>query len=348
VPGAGNNAVDRRVTLNGSPRVSQSSLFVDYQNDVGYVGDDKGVLHKLTGVFNGTLAEVISGGWPIHVNAAAITLNDVAFDSNSGNAFITDAAGNLSYVRDSSSTVGTCAAGAPPCLGFPVLSVSTSAPIMDGPVVDASTGRVFTETAAGATGAEIVQTDNALGNVVRVNVGQSDAAHPLHIGAFDNNYLRNADLSTGSYYVCGKSAANTDPTLYKIGFNSAGVMNSAAAPTTLRLARAAAECSPLTEVLNPNILPQKEWLFVAVSTRCGNTPVLPNGCIASYDITNGIPAALFAAILERNGTSGIIIDNISTAPQASSIYFTDEGTGPCGDGIGTGGCAVKLTQAGLK
>jgi hypothetical protein len=124
-------------------------------------------------------------------------------------------------------------------------------------------------------------------------------------------------------------------------------MNSAPAAASLRLARAAAECSPITEIFNSNATPQKDWLFVAVSTRCGNTAVLPNGCIMSYDITNGMPTVLTAAILERNGTSGIIIDNISTAPQASNIYFTTEGTGPCGDGIATGGCAVKLTQAGL-
>jgi hypothetical protein len=61
-----------------------------------------------------------------------------------------------------------------------------------------------------------------------------------------------------------------------------------------------------------------------------------------------MPTVLFAAVTERNGTSGIIIDNVSVSPQASSIYFTNEGTGACGDGIATGGCAVKLTQAGLK
>jgi hypothetical protein len=64
-----------------------------------------------------------------------------------------------------------------------------------------------------------------------------------------------------------------------------------------------------------------------------------------------MPAAANAFVMERNGTSGIIIDNVSnvtTFPQASNIYFTNEGIGACGDGIATGGCAIKLTQAGLK
>jgi len=346
VPGTGNNAVDRSVLLNGAPRVSQSSIFVDYQNDVAYVGDDRGVLHKIAGIFNGTPTEVATGGWPVHVTAAAATLTGPTFDFVSGNIFVADSSGNLSYVRESGSTVGACASGTPPCLGFPVVAVSPGTAIMDSPVVDFVTQRVFTETAASGTSAQIIQADTALGNVVKVNVGQQDAAHPLHSGSFDNNYLNN--VSTGFYYVCGKSTGNTDPSLYRIGFNASGLMNSAPDAASLRLARAAAECSPITEIFNSGSNPQKDWLFVSVSTRCGNTAVLPNGCMMSYDITNGMPTVLFAAVLERNGASGIIIDNVSPAAQASSIYFTDEGTGACGDGIATGGCAVKLTQAGLK
>ena len=346
VPGTGNNAVNKTLTLSGSPRVSQSSIFVDYQNDVGYVGDDLGVLHKITGIFNGTPTELSTGGWPIHVTASAAALTGPTFDSVSDNIFVTDALGNLSYVRESGSTVGACASGAPPCLGFPVVAVSPGTAIQDSPIVDFVTGRVFTETAAGGTAAQIIQSDTALGNVVRVNVGQQDGTHPMHSGAFDNNYFNN--VGAGFYYVCGKSAGNTDPTLYRIGFDSSGLMNSAPDAATLRLARAAAECSPITEIFNTGTSPQKDWLFVAVSTRCGNIPVLPNGCIMSYDITNGMPTVLFAAVLERNGTSGIIIDNVSPAAQASNIYFTDQGTGACGDGIATGGCAVKLTQASLK
>jgi hypothetical protein len=349
-PGAGNNAVDTRVTLNGGPRVTQSSLFVDYTTDVGYVGDDRGVLHKITGVFNGTPAEVTTGGWPISVSFGGAALNNPVFDSTSKNIFVTDGSGRLSYVRETGSAVGTCViSGAPPCLGFPVLPISSGGAIMDAPVVDFVTERVFTETAASGTNSQIVQTDAALGNVVKVNVGQQDAAHPLHSGAFDNNYFNN--VSTGFYYVCGKAAASTNSTLYRIGFNASGVMNAAPDATTRRLARAAAECSPITEVFNTGSNPRKDWLFVAVSTRCGASVLIGGGCIMSFDATAGMPAAANAFVMERNGTSGIIIDNVSnvtTFPQASNIYFTNEGIGACGDGIATGGCAIKLTQAGLK
>jgi hypothetical protein len=74
----------------------------------------------------------------------------------------------------------------------------------------------------------------------------------------------------------------------------------------------------------------------------------------SLDTTNGMPGGptpFTAFAPQRNGTSGIIIDNVSNVaqfPQASSIYFTNEGTGNCGDGSVNMGCAVKLTQSGLK
>jgi hypothetical protein len=39
-----------------------------------------------------------------------------------------------------------------------------------------------------------------------------------------------------------------------------------------------------------------------------------------------------------NGTGGIVVDNVSTSPQTSSIYFSE---------VDAGG-AVKLTQSGLN
>jgi len=347
-PGTGNNAAVVQVALSGGNNVSFSSLFVDYVNDAGYVGDDAGVLHKITGVFNGTPAEVTTGGWPITVSAGGAGLNDPVFDSVSGNVFVTDQTGHLSYVRETTSAVGTCAAGATPCLGFPSVAVSGGSAVVDSPVVDFVTGRVFSETRSNGGNAQIVQTDTALGNVVRVHVGNADgtAGHPLHNGAFDRNYLNNT--STGFYYVCGKASnATLDPTLYRIGFNAAGVMNSTADASTLRLARAPGQCSPITEFLNTGS--SIEWLFVSVNTSCGNTALFPGGCMMSYNITNGtMPTVQTAAVAELNGTSGVIVDNVSQSAQASSIYFTNQGTGACGDGIATGGCAVKLTQSGLQ
>jgi hypothetical protein len=60
------------------------------------------------------------------------------------------------------------------------------------------------------------------------------------------------------------------------------------------------------------------------------------------------------SIAEIGGPSGIIVDgfaNITTCPQASSLYFSDQGNStsgiPCGGTVGLG-CAIKLTQAALN
>ena len=47
---------------------TNSAPFYNYATDTLYVGDNTGFLHKFTGVFNGTPAEVTSKGWPARVS----------------------------------------------------------------------------------------------------------------------------------------------------------------------------------------------------------------------------------------------------------------------------------------
>jgi hypothetical protein len=68
----------------------------------------------------------------------------------------------------------------------------------------------------------------------------------------------------------------------------------------------------------------------------------------SFDITTTFPAASTAARPEAGGTSGIVVDDVSAAAQASSIYFTTLSNATCGDNVAGGGCVVKLTQSGLN
>lgn len=66
----------------------------------------------------------------------------------------------------------------------------------------------------------------------------------------------------------------------------------------------------------------KDELFVSVENGCLASDGGTGGCIMSFDITNGFPSASTAARAEPGGTSGIVVDNISAAAQASNIYFT--------------------------
>ena len=286
------------LTFNGSPQDTNSSPFYDSANDTIYVGDDSGKLHKFTPVFSGTPAEVTSGGWPVTVHSATV-LTSPALDPTSHNVFVGDAAGQLSYVRETGSTAGTCGGGSPPCLGLTTIALGGS--VVDGPVVDPSTEKVFWFDAATAGSKptltdNLVQTDTALGNQITIpfiNNSGSTATGKMHLGAFDNLYLNNA--SSGHLYVCGQlGVARNVPSLFNIGFTNsptAGTMNSIAAngPLGMGTTTPANECSPMTEVFNPRIL--SDVLTTAASTTITSaTAVFTTADIGSAISGTNIPA----------------------------------------------------------
>ena len=85
---------------------------------------------------------------------------------------------------------------------------------------------------------------------------------------------------------------------------------------------------------------QKDYLFAGVTNDCiavnlGGT----GGCILSLDITNGFPTvnAASTAYAASGGTTGIVVDNDSSATEASSVYYATK----------SGGTLVKATQNGL-
>lgn len=355
-----NNAVLASVTLNGSPTVTNSAVFVDYFSDTGYVGDDSGKLHKFTPFFNGSLAEVTTGGWPVTVSSAATKiLTGPVFDSVSNNIFVGDnegTSGKLFYVRIAAGSLGTCNpasnGGNPPCLGNASVTVSTKMGLSDSPVVDSSNGWVYVQTSnADGTNAKIVQANTSLTSTVTANVG-GISGKDLHSGAYDNTYFDSGPKNASArYYVCGLDNAGNNSTVYQFGFNGAtGLLNSL--PTTSIAVTSAnnTPCSPLTEGYNPNAAGgAKDWLFLSVAdhgvSTCGNSP-----CIYQIDITNA-PATLSvgqtATYSPNQGTSGMIIDNVSVLSETSNIYFVPLAARVCTVG-GNGACATKLHQSNLQ
>lgn len=168
------------LVFNGAQSDTGSSPFYDYLRDALYVGDDNGVLHKFINVFgvSGTTpSEVVTGNWPITV------------DSVSGNIFLADSGGKLSYVRETFSTAGTCAAGAVPCLGSTTIVPTAAHVVADAPIVDPVTEKVFVFFGNdGGGGASVIQSDITLAASIRASLGTGTAPH-LHSGAFDNTYL---------------------------------------------------------------------------------------------------------------------------------------------------------------
>jgi hypothetical protein len=352
---------------------TNSSPFYNFATHTLYVGDNSGVLHSFSGVFLGTPAEITTGGWPITVDAGTILTSPVS-DSNSNNIFVGDSAGSIWYVRGAGSSSGSCAFGTSlPCLGATNIALSGS--IVDGPLVDITTGRVFWFNGQDTThNGEIVQTDTALGNSVTLaGVGGTSAGSPMFAGDFDNNYLNStANNVTGFLYFCGKDPTQVDaPAIWRVGFTSTGVMNAipdggSTGYRTLAYSGVISNppnvaCSPVTEVFNTNT--STDWIFLSVANL--NYPCNgQTGCVMSLNLTtltswppgpggnansNGGTGMTAFSDVSTGGTSGIIIDNVAVTtagnfPQASSIYFS--WLAPAGpSAIGGGGSTFQCNSA---
>ena len=362
-PGTGNNAVDSSLTLNGNVTVTRSSVWVAYDSMttpngclastgcVAYVGDNTGKLHKFVHVFSGTLAECTAGNttppcpspdpWPITVINAQVLTGPV-LDLASTNIFVGAGNGVLYYVREVGSTLGTCAAGSPPCRGSTTVTVGTGA-ILDAPIVDSTTQKVFA-TANNATNAIMAQADTQLSAASVVSATMGINGNNLYDGAFDNAYY--TSVGAGHLYFCGTNASFRYPTLWRVGFNAAGKMNATNDGNSFQLTtnNVGITCTPLTEFYNS--AQGIDWLFLAVSNHGENTTAPNCGglqCVMSFNITSAFPTAPYATFRPAGalGLSGLVIDNISndtTGSSSANVYYEDI----------SGKTAVKVTQSGLQ
>jgi hypothetical protein len=285
-PGTGNTAADVALTLNGAVSVTRSSPFYDYANDVAYVGDDSGKLHKVTPVFNAAPAEVTTGGWPatVSIQASKILTGPVR-DSITGRIFVGDSQGFLYSV----STTGVVTTSGQ-------LGIGTG--IVESPMVDstASSVYVFVGDNAGGTASAVYVFNISSGDITggstgsNVTVGTNSATIPVYGGDFDNNYFTSANglQPAGNLYVCGNAGGN--PTLYEIPITYSGGPVLGTVATGPVLASSNVACSPLTEFYNTSGTPV-DWLFGGVpGTSCG-AGTGAGGCVMSFNITSGtIPA----------------------------------------------------------
>lgn len=331
------------LTFSGNNSDAISSPFYNYANDTIYVGDDNGALHKFTGVFNGTPAEVTSGGWPMAISPGNFLTGPV-FDAVSGNIFVADTFMGLYYVRETGSTVGTCASGSPPCKGTPSLTVADpdfGTGVFDSPTLDQTSQKVFVFTGFNPSdNAAVIQATTALANPVDTVL--QGGYNPIFSGAFDKNY-NSGNYTSGFLYACG-----TNPmALYRIGFNSSGVMNSTIESGNINIEQSGDSgplCTPITEILNG----ANDYLFFGVDAL-GSPSGCGNGCVLGLNLTgmSWPPSIAALSVLPvSNGPGGIIVDNVGTGGQESSIYFGPQSnncTSPSGSG-----CAVKATQFGLN
>jgi len=324
VPGTGNNAVDQRVLLspNGGTtnQSSTSTAFVLYTNndanDYAYVttysttGAGSGYLYKIGNVFNGSATPTIVWSAPI----SAIPSSPV-YDSVSNKIFFTDSNGCIDYLTDTGSSPSVV-------YGTVVASGSTS----ENPViVDSTHQMVYASFNSNGSNAVVVQAPTSLASSVSVPVGTKTN---IYGGPYspDFNNAWYSGSGTPLMYVAG-TGTGTLPTLYSVGFNASGVMNSTTT-SSMALATGIADSSPVTEFYNA--AQANDYLFVGVTNHC----VAITGGGTAGCVMNAATTALAAG----GGTSGITVDNDSSLSEASSIYYATK----------TGATLVKATQSGLN
>ena len=365
-----------RITFSGSPSDTNSSPFYDYPDDIIYVGDNSGKLHKFTGVFTGTPAEVTTSGWPITVSSNILT-SPVYDSGTSKDIFVADSGGFLySYTAAGSAVMKSSQ-----------LARSGSKGIVDGPLVDSTTEFVYVfvgddestntsgsfncNNSTGCNGVfQFPASDSTIGAGVctassatswgsatncgkEAVFGNGNTGTVLYDGSFDQVYYSGTGTS-GNLWTCAYTGTPA-PKLNYVAMsafpasgNVIGVGPNAINPLTGSGASVgiAATCSPVTEIYG-SAGTTDDYIFLSVTNDGNQTGTSCAGagsagaCVYSFLVsTNGTstttPTAATAGLAAAGGSSAIIIDNTSSTTGASQIYFSSLSNETCA-GNGTTG-----------
>jgi len=325
---------------------SNSSAYIDYTNDVAYVGADNGRLYKITGVFKGTPA--VQYCVTVPSAAANPLLTSPVYDQMSNQVFVSDGFKVYSYTPGAASFT---ASGS-----IAVASNAGADPIVLSPIVDTTNGFVYVFSGADSTNTHSIVSQMNLGltSQVTAQIGPASTQFILD-GDFDNAYFTaGPKTGAGTLYACGTQANSaTRPSLYALSFSAPnGLMNAAPAMSDNRningAANPAGTCSPLLDFDDGTT----DRLFVGTGNFNGTTGA---NLVTEWNVNTRIASNATlpnsTAANEWGGTSAFTIDNVSLTPQAASIYFgtlrppPSPTTTPCG---AKNFCAVKLTQSGLQ
>jgi hypothetical protein len=337
-----------------------SSPYVDYANDLAYVGNDAGYLFRIKNVFCttgacGTAQPAIDLTWgtagAVHVCTGQLTAPVLNFFNL--NIYVGCSDGKL-YAISQAGTVASLAVG-------DGVTAKTYGGIVDPPIVDGLNGYIYAVSGSANSGAigVLVQAKADFSSSVAVPIGLGNQCN-IHAPTPNNAYFTSITSAGALMYVSGVSTTGTvnqpctaasggtaTVELYAATFTATGVMTSGAPAHAFADGGGPGyEWSPLAEFYNATTA--TDWLFISAlqSTQ-------PN--VSSANITAGFTTTFTNPVTEGVGASGMVVDNqasTATFPQAASIYFNAlQQNAACNNntnGGGTGGCAVKLTQAALQ
>jgi hypothetical protein len=284
-----------------------SSPWVDYASDTAYLGANDGKIYKITGVFKGT-PTLAGAPWPVLVNTNR-HLTPPVLDARLGLLMVGADDGNLYQINTATGVLAVpLIVGAGPHHG-----------IVGTPIVDVTNGTTFVVSANDGTSGVLVEADTAtLTELAKARIGLASASGTsvdLFQPAFSDSYF--TDPSTGVVRLCGTGDADITPFQYAFGFTGR-TMQATAAFSQQLLTSTKARCTAWTEVFNPNIgVGGTDFFFFGLTQDCtapGNG--LPDGCVVARSSDTVLTKSTLPG-----GPSGIVVDNVSTAGQASSIYL---------------------------
>ena len=290
-----------------------SSPWVDYGTDTAYMGANDGRIYKITGVFKGT-PTLAGAPWPVLLRLNTHPTPPV-LDNRLGMLMVGGTDGFLYQVNTADGTVKSLVVG---LRGGGRVNPG----ILGAPIVDVTNGTTFAVSSNDGTSGVLVEANTqTLGEMARANIGQasvSGTAVDLYQPAFSDSYYTNP--GTGVVRLCGTGAADITPWQYAFGFNGT-TMQTTPMPTFPKqlVNSTTASCTGWTEFFNPNINGGTDFFFFGLTSDC-TAPGAPGGCVVSLTSDTALATANVSG-----GPSGIVVDNFSTAAEASSIYLMARG-----------------------
>jgi hypothetical protein len=365
---------------------SFSSVWVDYTNDLAYVGTDNGILHKIQNVFCTNTActatyvapsEVTTGGWPITLTGSGALTSPV--QGPDGTIYVAGATSGKLYAVTTAGVVTTSAQG------------FMASSIVDGPILDVDSSGTTQElywfsNSQSATSSpsvrqpQVVQTDSKLANFTNIPLlvngtatwpTDSTAIINVHAGTFDNAFYngRVGNLWTCGWWQNGANSGNHQGVV-RIGLSGSSVAEDTskiyAETSPDWVAANVNTCAPLAEALDSASV---DHIFV--STRTGystsvGTCVSNQSCLYGYSLSSTGSPATYS--LTTTGSYSLANAGNNQGLGVSSTYSTgmivDNNVDPTATTCGTnknqtcaqaasiyfmyGTNAVKLTQAQLQ
>jgi hypothetical protein len=335
-----------------------SSPFYDFNDDVIYVGDAKGYLHKFTNIFNvanGVTepAEDTTSPWPVVISGS----NPIASP-------IYDYYDNLVFIGPTGSGGGpnfhsVTPAGTVVTMTADLFSTSSTG-FTDTPIADPVAGYVyvFTNDDYAGTNAAVFNVPvnfTASTTPAEVHIGQGATAGSLYSGTFDNNYYSNS-VPTGNLYVCGRATGSQDSTIWRVPITNSVMGTPVAGPA---LTTGTTNCSSVSEYYNSSTT--TDYIFFSVQNDAVDSAAVPctggGGCIISFNVTSasgwGVTTTANSVNAISGGTGGLVIDNAFSSPSGEgNVYFFPLATQACTggsappQGVATSGiCGIQVFQS---